>query len=345
MYDPNNSPTVELLQGASFDISYGDGSFANGPVVIDSVDVGGATVQRQAIGIPNQVSDSFIEDVHSSGLVGLSFSKINTIRPDSQKTFFDNIAPDLSSPVFTASLKTGGPGAYEFGNIDESLFQGDLTEVVVDTSRGFWEFESRAFAVGDQPVQERPGGGGAGGLGTAIADTGTSLILMDDEIVASYYEQVDGAFQEDQIGGFVFPCDSTMPDLQVAVGSDYMALIPGENMNFARAGVIDGTESESSPFPNFPLLPFSPRGDLSLSPPISLDLSKHRHRSNPDFQSSIHPFILPIMKLKFSTIVCFGGIQSNEDAPLQILGDVFFKSQFVAFNHGDVPSLGLALHS
>jgi Eukaryotic aspartyl protease len=41
-------------------------------------------------------------------------------------------------------------------------------------------------------------------------------------------------------------------------------------------------------------------------------------------------------------LVCFGGIQSNSQAPLQIFGDVFFKSQFVAFNGAEPPSLGLA---
>jgi hypothetical protein len=44
-------------------------------------------------------------------------------------------------------------------------------------------------------------------------------------------------------------------------------------------------------------------------------------------------------------VVCFGGVQSNRQAPLQILGDVFFKSHFVVFNGAEPPSLALAPHA
>jgi hypothetical protein len=40
---------------------------------------------------------------------------------------------------------------------------------------------------------------------------------------------------------------------------------------------------------------------------------------------------------------CFGALQSNGGANLQIYGDIFFKSQFVAFD-GAGPSIGVAPH-
>lgn len=252
LYDPSKSTTAAELQNSTFNISYGDGSFSRGPVVTDTVDIGGATVDKQAIGVPNRVSESFIEDVHSSGLVGLGFSKINTIRPQKQKTFFDNVLPDLTQPVWTASLKSGVAGAYEFGNIDTSLFQGELINVPVDASRGFWEFDSRQFAVGDGAPQTV-----SKGSGTAIADTGTSLMLMDDEIVQAYYAAVDGARQSPEIGGFVFPCSTGLPDLKVAVGDKYLATVSGQLMNFAQAGTdteTGETGQRSSPPAELPLL-------------------------------------------------------------------------------------------
>lgn len=50
------------------------------------------------------------------GLLGLSFSSINTVKPNKQKTFWENLLPGLSHPVFTADLEeTDGTGTYEFG--------------------------------------------------------------------------------------------------------------------------------------------------------------------------------------------------------------------------------------
>ena len=55
---------------------------------------------------------------------------------------------------------------------------------------------------------------------------------------------------------------------------------------------------------------------------------------------------VPGDQITFSTVdtagtTCFGGVQSNGGATLQIYGDTMFKAQFVAFNGGN-QSLGLA---
>ena len=55
---------------------------------------------------------------------------------------------------------------------------------------------------------------------------------------------------------------------------------------------------------------------------------------------------VPGNQITFSTVdaagtTCFGGVQSNGGATLQIYGDTMFKAQFVAFNGGN-QSLGLA---
>lgn len=44
-----------------------------------------------------------------------------------------------------------------------------------------------------------------------------------------------------------------------------------------------------------------------------------------------------------SYLVCFGGMQATPPGQLGIYGDVFFKSQFVAFNGGN-NTLGMAPH-
>lgn len=244
LFNPQKSSTFQAMQGSTFNISYGDGSFAMGNVGMEQVDIGGATVSQQAVGLPNQVSQSFVQDGQSNGLVGLAFSQLNTIKPQQQKTFFANVAPALSQPVFTANLKAGTAGAYEFGTIDNTQFQGDLTNVPVNTVNGFWQVDSQMFAVGNSPPQAA-----AGGSGTAIADTGTSLMLVDNAVVNTYYSQVDQAQNAANIGGVVFPCNAQLPDLQVAIGPNYMAKIPGSGIKFANVGV-DETGQQCESFPN-----------------------------------------------------------------------------------------------
>ncbi|KAJ9604506.1 hypothetical protein H2200_011342 [Cladophialophora chaetospira] len=231
IYDPTKSTTFSnALQGSTFNITYGDSSFASGPVGVDEVDIGGATVSAQAIGLPDTVSDSFATDSASNGLVGLAFSQLNTIQPRQQKTFFDNVLPDLTQPLFTAQLKSGEVGAYEFGNIDTTAFTGQLATAPVDSSRGFWEVDSATFTV--QGVQ----GTGQIAGGKAIVDTGTSLMLVPDDMVVAYWNTVQGAQVSADAGGIIFPCDAALPDLQVAIGDNHMATVSGDGMNFANVG-------------------------------------------------------------------------------------------------------------
>ena len=231
IYDPAKSSTFKLLQGSTFNVSYGDGSFAFGPVGVDTVNIGGVTVTSQAIGLPTEVSRSFVGDTSSNGLVGLAFSSINTIQPIQQRTFFANVLDSLDEPVMTATLRHGAPGAYEFGRIDSSQFQGDLQFADIDSSNGFWQFESARFAIGNRGPQTA-----LGGSGSAIADTGTSLMLVDEGVAGAYYSHVQGATFSESQGGFIFPCDADLPDLSVGVGPTHMATVPGNFINFASTG-------------------------------------------------------------------------------------------------------------
>lgn len=227
IYDPAKSASFKMVQGASFQISYGDGSQAAGLVGTDTVDIGGVSVPNQAVELATQVSGSFLKDTANNGLVGLAFSKINAVKPEKQKTFFDNVLPSLAQPVFTADLRKGAVGAYEFGRIDTSKFTGAMNFVPVNTTRGFWQFTSDKFAVGDGQVQ--PSTPGA----QAIADTGTTLILADKAVIEGYYSQVQGAKDDPVAGGITIPCDAVMPDLKLDVGG-VMAKVRGSDIVFAK---------------------------------------------------------------------------------------------------------------
>ncbi|KAM0261421.1 hypothetical protein ACHAQJ_002274 [Trichoderma viride] len=274
LFDPTKSKTFQQIQGAQFEVSYGDGSGAEGTVGTDVVNVGGAVFNAQAVEIATDVTQQFVDDQANDGLMGLAFSQLNTVQPQQQKTFLDNVQTSLAEPVFTADLKKGAPGTYTFGEIDSTAFQGDLTWVNVNNTQGFWQFSSESFAVNGGSTQQATSGG------QAIADTGTTLLLADPIIVNGYYSQVQGAQNDTQAGGFTVPCDAQLPDLDLDVGGNYVARISGADLNFS---------------------------------PVSGN-------------------------------TCFGGLQATTQGGLGVYGDIFFKSQFVAFNIGN-NTLGLAPHA
>ncbi|KAJ2975751.1 hypothetical protein NQ176_g5352 [Zarea fungicola] len=89
-----------------------------------------------------------------------------------------------------------------------------------------------------------------------------------------------GAEDSQEQGGILFPCNATLPDLDLDIGGVYMARIKAQDLNL---GFIGNGQ-------------------------------------------------------------CFGGLQVTGGDGLGIYGDIFFKSQFVAFNGGN-NSLGMALHA
>ncbi|KAK0670115.1 penicillopepsin [Cercophora samala] len=274
LFNLTKSTTFTPVPDEFFSIKYGDGSTASGSIGLEKVDVGGVTVTRQAVGVATSVSPAFVDDVPNNGILGLAFSKLNQVKPTKQVTFFDNIMSSLAQPLWTADLKKGRAGSYEFGHIDNTKYTGNLTWIPSDTEEGFWKFSTSGYSIGNEQsrLTDIP-------ESYAIADTGTTLMLLNQEVVDRYYSKVPGSKLLPHLGGVTFPCNANLPDLFLDVGGVYRARIRGADINFA--------------------------------------------------------------KLKGDTL-CYGGIQATTSST-QIWGDVFFRSQFVAFHAGN-HSIGIAPH-
>jgi hypothetical protein len=156
-FDPSKSQSFKMMQGATWQISYGDGSGAAGVVGTDVVNIGGATATGQAVELATALSQSFVQDTNNDGLVGLAFSKLNTVKPTQQTTFFDTVMPQLAMPVFSVDLRNDSTGTYTFGAVDQTKFTGQLTNVPVDSTSGFWQVSSPAVMIGNTKVANTGG--------------------------------------------------------------------------------------------------------------------------------------------------------------------------------------------
>lgn len=223
IYSPSTSG--KKLSGSTWDISYGDGSGASGLVYADKVVVGGVTATSQAVEAATSVSAAFTEDVDNDGLLGLAFSSINTVSPRQATTFFDTVKGSLAKALFTVDLKHNTAGSYDFGYIDSSKYTGSIAYTNVDTSNGFWQFTAGGYSVGSSTTT-------SGSVGTAIADTGTSLLYLPSAVTSAYYAKVSGATYSSSQGGYIFSCKATLPNFNVKIGSQVFT-VPGSLINYA----------------------------------------------------------------------------------------------------------------
>lgn len=253
IYTPSKSTSSSVLSGASWSITYGDGSSSSGSVYTDSVTVGGLTVANQAVEVASRVSSAFTTDPNCDGLLGLGFNSINQVKPTKQATWISNVKSSLNSGLFTADLKQNSDGKYNFGYIDSSAYTGSILYTDVDSSQGFWGFTSTGYQIGSNSKVTASI--------DSIADTGTTLLFLPSSVVTAYYRQVSGSSYSNDYGGYVVPCSATLPSFSFGVGSGLFT-IPGDIIKF-QAVDDAGTSCYGGIQPNTGI-GFSIFGDIAL---------------------------------------------------------------------------------
>lgn len=225
IYNIGKSRSAVKVPGQTWSIKYADGSGSSGDVYYDTVNVGGVSVARQAVESAQSVSSAFTANARSSGLLGLAFSSINTVKPTQQKTWFDNAKSLLSQQLFTANLKKGAAGTYNFGFIDTTEYTGAINYAPVKTGKGYWEFLGSGYQFGTNAFTRI--------AIDAVADTGSTLMLMPNSVVSAYWKQVKGATYSSSYGAYVFPCSSALPSITFGVGNGRQ-VVPGSYLNYAQ---------------------------------------------------------------------------------------------------------------
>jgi Eukaryotic aspartyl protease len=223
-YDPLLSTSSQALN-KTWGISYVDGSFASGLAYLDTVDLGGLVLKQTGVEAANDVDTGTLSS-DADGLLGLSLDQ-NTIKPSgSVSTTIQNlIRHPLAQNVFTCALtRPSEPdGFYTFGYIDQTLTAGKeilYTDILGAAGKhdGRWEFTSSFMTLNNQTIQ-RPGN-------TAIADTGTTIIFIDGELLSAIYAPLGG-----QLSGkyWYFPANlpaSSLPTINLPAGANTVTLRP-----------------------------------------------------------------------------------------------------------------------
>ncbi|KAG5951503.1 hypothetical protein E4U53_002952 [Claviceps sorghi] len=250
LYRPRLSSTSKPIDGDTWSIRYGDGAGASGIVYEDTVQMGGLHVYHQAIESATSVSRDITNDRFVSGIIGLADHSANTISPVAKRTFFENIRDQLTLPVFTANLRSQAPGNYNFGYINHAEHTGRVHYTPIDRSSPLWKISTSGYRVGRQRYRFKM---------EAIVDTGTSLILLPQDVVNKYYAKVRGSFLHPDLGMMVFPCSTKVPDFWISIGS-YNGRLPGRYIKYAPINFrycFGGIQSSSD-------MPFSVLGDVFL---------------------------------------------------------------------------------
>ncbi|KZT57211.1 acid protease [Calocera cornea HHB12733] len=240
LYDPAASQTGKSSQGLWWRIQYGDGSVAAGEVHTDVINLGGVALPNQSVQVATALSDTFISEDGSDGLLGLAFPNMNTVQPMQQVTPMANLVAEnlLVKPIFTVKLdKDDASGFYTFGDIAPDSHTGiksaDIKYQPVITTHGFWEFTSPTIRVGDKLVKREANN-------TAIADTGTTILMLSDAACQLVYSQIPGAVLSADAGGWILPSNSTPPHVGFGFGPDGLEYtISGEDLKYG--DMQDGT--------------------------------------------------------------------------------------------------------
>ncbi|KAK0639142.1 aspartic peptidase domain-containing protein [Cercophora newfieldiana] len=226
-WDPKSSTTAQPIPNSSWSIQYGDGSTARGHAWKDTISVGGINIPNAVVESALSVSDSMATDAEMGGIFGLAIGLGSEVYPV-QPTVLKKLSPLLKHKVFAADLQYHADGTYQFGAVDGNKFKGNLHWTPLIDDAQYWQFNFSVFNIQGSDIWYWYNWSG-------IADTGSTLLMLDDDVVAFYYDGVEGAAYNKSYGLWTYPCDTKLPDFHLGLGDghgNWTARIPGRYLNY-----------------------------------------------------------------------------------------------------------------
>ena len=171
------TPSPTAAQIGNFSRNYGSGPVA-GKVFQDRVVIAGITATSAVVGAATSAASYFVNNTQENGLLGISCT-LDYTSPTPQSNWFTTIKSQLTAPLFTVDLFHNAPGSYDFGFIDSTKYTGSITYASRLTADCSWTINVGVYYSGTT--------GFAGAtVGSALIDTGTSIIKVPQSVAANY---------------------------------------------------------------------------------------------------------------------------------------------------------------
>ncbi|KAF9914664.1 Vacuolar protease A [Lobosporangium transversale] len=175
----------------SYNITYGDGTWGSGPIVSDSVSIGGLVIHNQ------QILDITRRLMPSSPIK-------NAIPP--LATIFKSKLLDMNvfSVYLTPVLDRNQGGSFLFGGVDRTKYVGELNQVPISIApgvrEGIWYVEADNAYVGDTPVTGYT-------QSPWLFDTGTSFIAVPSSFAEEFHANIPGSAYSEADRVYTLPCE------------------------------------------------------------------------------------------------------------------------------------------
>ncbi|PVG04924.1 acid protease [Serendipita vermifera] len=305
-------------------LRYVDGSELLGTVASDTVTIGQFSVPNQTFVLATAQSGQF----SSAGLLGLAWQPLART---GENPWWLNALDQFDQPEMSfyfaqwtdqRGVVVQEGGQFTLGGRNATLYDGDINFIPI-LDNIWWTVPFQSIVVSSNTTLNL-----SGDYGAAVVDTGTTLILGPDEVVNAFYQAIPGTLPAGRIdpeldGFWAIPCDTTVnPDFRFSDNASFPLLATNlvwQGIEAFRPGYClgsvygySGLATSRAPEPTI---------TIPGAPPTTL--------SEPQLPTPTSPQPTPVTD------------------PQWLLGDVFLKSVYTVFRHGDAsrgeaPSVGFA---
>ncbi|KAJ7106479.1 acid protease [Mycena crocata] len=214
-----------------WDITYGSGSAA-GELISDTLVLAGMVLNNHTFGMANTISESFVGDNVADGLMGLGKAGLSNQKTPTPVQALVNagfISQAITSYRLPRLVDDTNNGEITFGALDESKFDPSTRVTIKSPGNDFWIANLGGVSVEGDDVEI---------IGkTALMDTGTTLLIVDEKDAAAIHAKIPGAKLGDS-GRYTLPCDSTASVALKFAGISFA--IDAKDLKFASNGRTTG---------------------------------------------------------------------------------------------------------